>query len=49
MGRTVSAVRPRRARPEEARLQVGDAEEDAAAEGLVIQVAEPSLDKIHPT
>ena len=31
------------------RLQVGYAEEDAAADGLVVQVAEPSLDKIHPT
>ena len=31
------------------RLQVGYAEEDAAADGLVVQVAEPSLHKIHPT
>ena len=31
------------------RLQVGYAEEDAASDGLVVQVAEPSLDKIQPT
>jgi hypothetical protein len=30
------------------RLQIGDAEEDAAADGLVIQMAEPALDKIQP-
>src|SRR5213078_579162 len=30
-------------------LEVGHAEEDAAADGLVIQVAEPSLDQVHPT
>ena len=30
-------------------LQVGHAEEDATADGLVVQMAEPSLDKIHPT
>ena len=30
-------------------LEVGHAEEDAAADGLVIQVAEPSLDEVHPT
>ena len=31
------------------RFQVGYAEEDATADGLLVQVAEPSLDKIHPT
>src|ERR1019366_3656853 len=31
------------------RLQVGYAEEDATADGLVVQVSEPPLDKIHPT
>ena len=31
------------------RLQVGYAEEDAAPDGLVVEVPEPSLDKIHPT
>src|ERR1700674_6037730 len=31
------------------RLQVGYADEYAAADGLVVQVAEPSLHKIHPT
>jgi len=30
-------------------LQIGYAQEDAAADGLVVQVAEPSLHKIHPT
>ena len=30
-------------------LEVSHAEEDAATDGLVIEVAEPSLDKIHPT
>ena len=31
------------------RLQVGYAEEDSATDGLVVQVSEPSFDKIHPT
>jgi hypothetical protein len=31
------------------RLQIGHAEEDSAPDGFVVQVAEPSLDKIHPT
>src|SRR6202035_880382 len=30
------------------RLQVGDAEKDAAANGLVVEVSEPSLDQIQP-
>src|SRR6202521_2771964 len=30
------------------RLQVANTEEDAAANGLVIEMAEPSLDEIHP-
>src|ERR1700683_1572921 len=30
-------------------LHLGDAEEDATTDSLVVQVAEPSLDKIHPT
>src|SRR5260370_36984678 len=30
-------------------LQIGDAEKDAAADCLVVQVTEPSLNQIHPT
>src|SRR5207244_5709289 len=40
---------PGREKRLDGRLQVGHAAKDAAADGLVIQVAEPSLDKIHPT
>jgi hypothetical protein len=40
---------PRLEKGLDGRLQIGYAEEDAAADSLVVQVAEPSLDKIHPT
>ena len=30
-------------------LEIGNAEEYAAADGLIVQVPEPSLDQIHPT
>ena len=40
---------PNREKRLDGRLEVSHAEEDAAADGLIIQVAEPSLDQIHPT
>ena len=40
---------PRREKRLDGRLEVGHAKEDATADGLIIQMTEPSLHEVHPT